>query len=62
MKALYSKPLIRWVDMEADEPMLVVVSRTTGSLSDGTEIGDGGEDDGWVMPSVKKDLWDDVWE
>ena len=64
MKTEYQKPLTRWVDMEAGEPVLVVVSRVTGTLSDGTNISDGGEDDGSATAAVKseKNLWDDLWE
>ena len=64
MKKIYLSPRTRWVDMGADEPMLVVVSGTSGNLSDGTEIGDGGEDDGEVISAVKgnTNIWDSEWE
>ena len=64
MEKIYQAPLTKWVEMEPSKSVLVVVSNLSGGLSDGTGIGDGGDDDGTVYAGVKekKNLWDDVWE
>ena len=64
MKKIYQAPLTKWVEMEPGKSVLVVVSNLSGGLSDGTGIGDGGDDDGSAFGAVKerKNLWDDVWE
>ncbi len=60
-KANYQRPLLEKVVVVQVEDLLVTVSGKSGSLSDGTEIGDGGSDDGEVIPYAKRSggFWDD---
>ena len=58
MKKIYEKPIVECIGAGIYH-LLVSVSGTSGSLSDGTEIGGGGDDDGEVISAAKRGLWDD---
>lgn len=64
MKKNYLTPTSEIIFSINDE-LMVVVSGATGSLSDGTNIGDGGEDDENAAPSVKehgkREVYGDLW-
>lgn len=64
MKKNYSAPSIEIV-LSINDEVLVTVSGVTGKLSDGTQIGDGGDDDGSASPSAKErgkhEVFGDLW-
>ena len=55
LKKTYEVPILEIAPFE-QEHLMVVVSRTTGGTSDGTDIGDGGDDDGTVYGAGKRFL------
>ena len=52
MKKIYEKPIVEIIGVNFSH-LLVTVSGKDSSTSDGTVIGDGGDDDGDVIPAAK---------
>ena len=64
MKKTYSTPTIEII-LSINDEVMVAISNATGSLSDGTHIGDGGEGDENATPSAKehgeREIFGDLW-
>ena len=65
MKKTYLTPVSEILFTIEDE-IMIVVSGVSGEMGDGTTIGDGGEGDGTVGPSVKyhgnQETYGDLWQ
>ena len=59
MKKIYEKPIVEIIGVNFSH-LLVTVSGKDSSTSDGTVIGDGGDDDGDVIPAAKGMFWDEL--